>query len=63
MIAAIPIQKGGNTMRPNGSSAPRFEHARITHLTTNHNNGAIRLVLGYYRHTSHIHRHAVACEP
>ena len=49
-------------MRINDFSASRFGHARITHLRTNHRNGAIRLAPGYYRHTRR-RRHALPCEP
>jgi hypothetical protein len=60
MVAATPIQKGGNTMCINDSFTPRLGHARITHLRTNHRNGAIRLAPGYYRHSR---RHSLPCEP
>ena len=63
MVAATPIQKGGNTMCINDSSASQFVHSRITHLRTNHRNGAIHLALGYYGHTRHGRRHAIPSEP
>jgi len=63
MVAETPIQKGGNTMCIHDCSTSQLGHSRITHLRTNHRNGAIHLAPGYYRHTRHDRRHALPCEP